>query len=316
MADSSIAFGPVASRRLGHSLGINNIPPKRCSYSCLYCQVGHTPRPEIERQRFYEPERIAREVNARLAELRARGEPVDHLAFVPEGEPTLDARLGRVIELLRPLGVKIAVITNGSLLGRDDVRADLALADWVSLKIDTVDAQQWRRLNRPAGVLELGPVLDGMLRFASEFVGELVTDTMLVRGINDAEDDVGATAAFVSRLRPLRAYLGIPTRPTADPHSAAPDEERFERGLRRFASSVPVVEALTGYGEADYGSTGDAAHDLSAIVAVHPMRHDEVDRYLRRVGAGWEAVERLVRAGEIQRVEHRGHPFYVRRWER
>jgi len=316
MSDSSIAFGPVASRRLGHSLGINNIPRKHCSYSCSYCQVGRTPQPTSVRRRFYGPERIARAVSARVAELRARGEPVDHLAFVPEGEPTLDAELGQAISLLRPVGVKIAVITNGSLLDRADVRADLAQADWVSLKIDTVDEQQWRRLSRPATGLELGPVLDGMLRFAAEFRGELVTDTMLVHGVNDAEDEAGATAAFVSRLRPHRAYLGIPTRPTAEPDSAAPDEEQLGRALRRFAQSVPVVEPLTGYGRTDYGSTGDVAQDLRAIVAVHPMRHDEVERYLLKTGASWTAVEALLDAGEIQRVEHRGHPFYVRRWTR
>jgi wyosine [tRNA(Phe)-imidazoG37] synthetase (radical SAM superfamily) len=316
MAGCSIAFGPVASRRLGHSLGINNIPPKHCSYSCVYCQVGRTPTPELERQRFYPPEQIAREVGARLAELRARAEPVEHLAFVPDGEPTLDLGLGQAIELLRPLGVPVAVITNSSLLARDDVRADLARADWVCLKIDTVDPEQWRRINRPRATLALEPVLDGMLRFAAAYGGKLVTDTMLIHGINDAEDDVAATAAFVSRLGPARAYLGLPTRPTAEPSAAAPDEERFARGLRRFAHSVPVVEPLTGYGDGRYGSTGDLALDLTAIVAVHPMRHDEVERYLEQAGARWELVEALLDTGQIQRVDYRGHAFYLRRLER
>ena len=316
MAESSIAFGPVASRRLGHSLGINNIPAKRCSYNCVYCQVGRTAQTEVERQTFYEPELVARAVSTRLEQLRARGEPVDHLAFVPDGEPTLDARLGPTIALLRPLGVRIAVITNGSLLGREDVRADLRLADWVCLKLDTVDEAQWRCINRPAPSLGLGPILEGMLRFAAEYRGELVTDTMLVRGINDAADDVGATAALVSRLAPTRAYLGIPTRPTAEPSSAAPDERQFAACLQRFSRSVPVVEALTGYPNSEYGSTGDAARDLRDIVAVHPMRHDEVDGYLRKVGAAWATVEALLASGEIERVEYRGHPFYVRRFER
>jgi wyosine [tRNA(Phe)-imidazoG37] synthetase (radical SAM superfamily) len=316
MADSSIAFGPVASRRLGHSLGINNIPAKRCSYSCVYCQVGRTAQTELERVSFYEPELIAREVSTRLAQLRARGEPVDHLAFVPDGEPTLDARLGHTIALLRSLAVRIAVITNGSLITREDVRADLRLADWVCLKLDSVDEAQWRRINRPAASLSLAPILEGMLTFAAEYRGELVTDTMLVRGINDGEDDVGATAALVSRLAPARAYLGIPTRPTAEPSSAAPDERRFASCLQRFSCSVPVVEALTGYALSDYGSTGDVARDLRDIVSVHPMRHDEVDGYLRKVGAGWAAVDALLAAGEIERVEYRGHPFYVRRFER
>ena len=112
-----IAFGPVPSRRLGRSLGINNIPPKHCSYSCVYCQVGRTEALSHERRQFYPPEQIVAEVTRRVAELRATNQPVDYLTFVADGEPTLDQHLGSLITQLRPLDVKIAVITNASLIG-------------------------------------------------------------------------------------------------------------------------------------------------------------------------------------------------------
>jgi wyosine [tRNA(Phe)-imidazoG37] synthetase (radical SAM superfamily) len=106
------AFGPVPSRRLGRSLGINNIPPKACTYSCVYCQVGRTSEMQVERRSFYDPEEVVQDVWDRVQRSTEAGETIDYLTFVPDGEPTLDVHLGREIELLKPLGIPIAVITN------------------------------------------------------------------------------------------------------------------------------------------------------------------------------------------------------------
>jgi MoaA/NifB/PqqE/SkfB family radical SAM enzyme len=133
---SPFAFGPVPSRRLGRSLGINNVPPKSCSYSCVYCQVGRTPEGGIEPRTFHSPEELICVVTSRVQTLRERGEAVDYLTFVPDGEPCLDSRLAEEIDALRSLDVPIAVISNGSLLWREDARKALALAAWVSLKVD------------------------------------------------------------------------------------------------------------------------------------------------------------------------------------
>jgi wyosine [tRNA(Phe)-imidazoG37] synthetase (radical SAM superfamily) len=111
-----IAFGPVPSRRLGRSLGINHIPPKTCTYSCVYCQVGRTVRLRLRRRAFYEPEEISRAVRDKVKAAHAAGETIDYLTFVPDGEPALDVNLGREIALLGPIGLPIAVISNGSLI--------------------------------------------------------------------------------------------------------------------------------------------------------------------------------------------------------
>ena len=160
-----IAFGPVRSRRLGWSLGINNVPPKTCTYSCVYCQVGATDRARIEREAYFEPDAIVAEVGERLAECRAIGQPVDYATFVPDGEPALDRHLGEAIRGVAALGVKVAVITNGSLLWRDDVRTGAIPTDWASLKVDTVDDATWAaqpsdRRSPPQG----GPRRDAALR--------------------------------------------------------------------------------------------------------------------------------------------------------
>ncbi|MCK4893026.1 MAG: radical SAM protein, partial [Calditrichia bacterium] len=173
-----ITFGPVPSRRLGRSLGINNIPPKICSYACVYCQLGKTIKMQIERQAFYRSEDILESVRDRVRQILKQQEKIDYLAFVPDGEPTLDINLGINIDAVKNLAIPVAVISNGSLISRPDVRSDLRKADWVSLKVDAVAEELWRAIDRPHGKLNLHQILDGMLVFRSEFKGTLVTETM------------------------------------------------------------------------------------------------------------------------------------------
>jgi wyosine [tRNA(Phe)-imidazoG37] synthetase (radical SAM superfamily) len=198
---NAVTFGPVPSRRLGQSLGINNIPPKICSYSCVYCQLGRTPTMQTERGDFYHPEQIFENVRERVKDAERAGGVIDFLSFVPDGEPTLDRNLGREIELIRELGVEIAVITNASLVWRKDVRDDLADADWVSLKVDAVRDDVWRRVDRPHGRLRLSRILDGMLEFAESFSGRLVTETMLVEGVNDSDELLEELSEYLARPR-------------------------------------------------------------------------------------------------------------------
>lgn len=312
----SIAFGPIPSRRLGRSLGINNIPPKVCSYSCVYCQVGPTSDRAVAPRRFYEPERILAEVSRHLDQVRARDETVDFLTFAPDGEPTLDERLGETIRLLRPLGVPIAVFTNSSLLWRPDIRDSLAYADWVSVKVDAVDEAIWRRVNRPNPSLGIDLVLQGIRHFAGEYDGTLVSETMLVDGINDTKDSVVQVAAFLSEIEPSIAYLAIPTRPTPYPAITAPDEQTVTAAYQILSERLPHVECLVGYEGDAFASTGDAESDILSITAVHPLRPSAIESLLDRDGAGWEVVDRLVERGHLAAVDYRGERYYVRRWRR
>ena len=311
-----IVFGPVPSRRLGRSLGINNIPPKACSYSCVYCQVGPTEVTETGRRTFYAPEEIAEQVAERVRKLQERGEPVDFLTFVPDGEPTLDANLGRAIDLLRPLAVPIAVITNGSLLSQAAVRNDLMRADWVSLKVDTVREDVWRRINRPHPSLRLTGVLAGMQVFASAFKGFLATETMLVKGLNDEESMVTETAAFLSDLRPRKAYLAVPTRPPTKVWCEPPDENRFNAAYQIFVERLPDIECLTEELESGFLSSGDLESDILAITSVHPMTQDALLTFLRSHGETWAPVARLLGRGLLEAVTYRGKTFYVRSFRR
>jgi wyosine [tRNA(Phe)-imidazoG37] synthetase (radical SAM superfamily) len=311
-----IAFGPVPSRRLGRSLGINNIPPKHCSYACVYCQVGPTPEQEITPRPFYLPEEILRQVRSRLEDVHAHGEAVDYLTFVPDGEPTLDSRLGESIDALRELGLPIAVISNASLLWYADVRSALCRADWVSVKIDSVVPRAWERINRPHGVLRLADILGGIERFATEFGGRLVSETMLVDGLNDGGEDIAALGRFIAATRIGRAYLAIPHRPPAVAGVRAPDEALVLRAFRTLTEQGIEVELLTAYEGDVFAFGGDLRAEILAISAVHPLRTSAVQALLQKGGGSMALVDELLAAGELHRLEHAGEVFYLRRLRR
>jgi wyosine [tRNA(Phe)-imidazoG37] synthetase (radical SAM superfamily) len=233
--DGTLAFGPVPSRRLGRSLGINNIPPKRCTYSCVYCQLGHTVRLQVDREPFYRPERILDQVRDRVESVREKGERVDYITFVPQGEPTLEVNLGREIEALKPLGIKVAVISNGSLVWKEDVREALQNADWVSLKVDTVGEETWRRVNRPHGRLELKAILEGMLSFARDYDGALATETMLVQASTTERAPPGSWPSSWAAWALIRPTCRSPR---ALPRSCGYMPRRRRRSIERTRSSV------------------------------------------------------------------------------
>ncbi len=309
-----IAFGPVPSQRLGRSLGINNIPPKICSYSCVYCQVGRTLNLSAERRVFYEPKEIFKAVREKVESSRKNGECVDYLTFVPDGEPTLDLQLGRSIDMLHTLGIKIAVITNSSLIGNETVREDLLKADWVSFKVDSTIEQIWRKTTRPHRSLQLEIILEGIKAFHQVFEGDLVTETMLVKGINDGEDNIIAVADFLNLLQPAIAYLSIPTRPPAERRALPPDEEVLNRAYNLFSRKIDHVEYLIGYEGDAFASTGNIEEDLLSITAVHPMREEAVKALLRRTGADISDVADLVERNLILQTEYEGKRFYMRRF--
>lgn len=309
-----IAFGPVPSRRLGRSLGINNIPPKICAYSCVYCQVGHTNQLQTKRQAFYDPEDILKAVKEKVQKTAETGEAIDYLTFVPDGEPTLDVLLGKEIALLKPPGIKIAVITNSSLIRRQDVREDLMEADWVSLKVDAIEEETWKKINRPHGALKLNAIKNGMLEFAKKFQGELVTETMLVKGLNDRDSQVKRIADFLARLKPAAAYLAIPTRPPAEKWVESPNEETINRAYHIINEKVERVEYLIGYEGNDFAFTGNVEEDLLNITAVHPMREEAVQRLLTKANADWPVVQQLIVKNQLVKIEYEGKRFFVRKF--
>jgi len=311
--ETSIVFGPVPSRRLGQSLGINNIPPKICSYSCVYCQIGRTRNMSDIRMQYYTKEYIFGEVQKKIRKAEERGEKIDYLTFVPDGEPTLDINLGKEIELLRKTEKKIAVITNSSLLGRDDVRKDLYGAHLVSLKVDAVSELVWRKINRPKRSLNIETIFKGIMSFSEYFKGELITETMLIKGVNDGTRELSKISEYLARVNPKKSYLSIPIRPPAESWVEPADEHTLSVAYALFSQRAIKTEYLIGYEGNTFAFTGNIERDLLSITSVHPMRKDAVEKYLEKAHANWHEVETLIKSEKLLEVAYKQDTFYVRK---
>ncbi|MCK9265840.1 radical SAM protein [bacterium] len=307
-----IVFGPVPSRRLGQSLGVNNIPYKVCSYSCLYCQIGRTDNVTSERRAFYPVEKIVGEVGSIIKILQEKKEKIDYITFVPDGEPTLDINIGKEIEELKKFGIKIAVITNASLLWDKDVRADLNKADLVSIKVDAFEANVWGKINRPAENLDYKKVLEGIEIFRREYKGKLLTETLLVKDINDSEEELRKVANFIKGLNPSVAYIGIPTRPPAEDWVSPPCIEIINKAYLIFTEFQLNTELILGIGDVEFGYTGDVEKDILNIISVHPMSSKQVEELLKKAGKTWDVIKNLVTEKKAREIEYRGERYYLR----
>jgi len=311
----TLAFGTVPSRRLGRSLGINNIPPKTCSYSCVYCQVGKTTNITIDRQAFYKPEELTRAVRRKIDEVTARNERIDYLTFVPDGEPTLDLNISKETSSLKQTGIPTAVITNASLLWQDQVREDLRKADFISLKVDAVSEALWRKVNRPHRDLRLEIVLEGIRKFAEKFRGTLASETMLIGDI-DYGDEFQRIAEFLAELKKLNnAYIAIPTRPPTENWVKRPKEDVVNAAFQAFSKKLGAsrVEHLMGYEGNAFASTGNVEEDLLSITAVHPMREEAVKKFLEKADVDWQVVEALLSENKLVELEYEGKTYYMRK---
>ncbi|MGQ9726748.1 MAG: radical SAM protein, partial [Candidatus Bathycorpusculaceae bacterium] len=243
---------------------------------------------------------------------------IDYLTFVPDGEPTLDVNIGEEISLLKEIAFPIAVITNASLLWQEKVREDLLAADFVSLKVDAVSQNLWRRINRPHKSLKLDTILDGIKKFAETFEGTLVSETMLIDAVN-YKSEFDKVAKFLGGLTKLdRAYVAIPTRPPTEKWVKPGKEEAVNAAFQTFANRLgsDKVEYLIGYEGNAFASTGNVEEDLLSITAVHPMREEALKRFLKKANVGWQIVDELLCKGELIRLEYEGNIYYMRKLQK
>jgi wyosine [tRNA(Phe)-imidazoG37] synthetase (radical SAM superfamily) len=309
-----ICYGPIPSRRLGKSLGINNIPNQKiCTYSCLYCQVGLTKEYGIKPLLLHEPELIFSEVKKHIERLHHTDLP-DYLTFVSNGEPTLDINLGETIKRLKTLGFPIAVITNASLLGRKEVRKNLKHADWVSVKIDANDEEVWKKINRPHECITFNEYIEGILKFSKKFKGKLTTETMLVEGVNDNTLVLTKTAGLIADVNPYKAYISIPIRPPAVKWVKAPSESIINKAYQLFHWKVEQTELMIGFEGTDMASSGNPLEEITNICTVHPIREDTMQNLLSKYTGGSDVLDILLLGNYIERVTYESQTFYIRKF--
>ncbi len=258
-------FGPVPSRRLGLSLGVDLTPFKTCSLDCVYCQLGITTIKTIERREFFPQGEILDELQTVLSSVNKP----DYITFSGSGEPTLHSGLGKLIQAIKHMtGIPVCVITNGSLLWMPDVRADLARADIVIPSLDAGDEETFVRVNRPHSGITFDMLLEGLIRFRKEYCGQIWLEVFLVRGITDTPEQVRRIAAEVSRIAPDRVQINTAVRPAAE-HSVQPvPRDVLVSLLPLFGPGAEIIADYPSHETSEHKSASD--QDVLELLARHP----------------------------------------------
>ncbi len=302
-------FGPVPSRRLGQSLGIDTIPLKTCNWNCVYCQLGRSKPLVNERKPYFPPQAILAEVEAALKSHAP--DEIDWITFVGSGEPTLHSDIGQLIEGVKALSNKpVAVITNGALLYQADVQRALTSADAVLPTLDAGSAEVYRRLNRPYPTLAFERFIRGLITFRRAYSGKLWIEVMLVRGLNDTEAALRDIAAALRRIQPDEVHLNLPTRPPVEPWVQPPDEEGLLRARAILGDIARVVDPIEG--TFDLSGYDSAVEAIVSIITRHPMRQKQLEETLARWTPGnvRQALADLQASGQAQVIERYGIRFW------
>ena len=302
-------YGPVPSRRLGQSLGVDPIPFKTCNYNCVYCQLGRTTPLTNGRKDFFPREGILAQVQDAL-ERHDSGE-IDYVTFVGQGEPTLCASLGWLIRQVKALtDIPVAVLTNGALLFQPEVREELAAADLVMPTLDAANQATFRQINRPWPRFRIAEIVEGMAAFRGMFTGQLWIEVMLVKGLNDDEATLLGIRDALARIRPDRVQINVPIRPPAEPWVEIPDDEGVERATAILGEAAEVVAPYEGC--FDLSGFADVAEAILAIIRRHPMRQrrlmETLDRWVP--GEVKETLARLESSGQARKHSYRSEVFW------
>jgi wyosine [tRNA(Phe)-imidazoG37] synthetase (radical SAM superfamily) len=302
-------FGPVPSRRLGQSLGIDTIPLKTCNWNCVYCQLGRSVPLANERREYVPAEEILLETEQALKSHKS-GE-IDWVTFVGSGEPTLHSRTGELIRRVKDLTpLPVAVITNGALLYLPEVREELSAADAILPTLDAGNPKLYRKINRPHPDITFERLVDGLIAFREEYRGKLWVEVMLVRGLNDTEGALREIAVVLERIRPDEVHVNLPTRPPVETWVQPPDEEGLMRALAILGKIAQVVHPAEG--SFDLSGSENVVDAIVSIITRHPMREDELNRALEKWTPGQvnTALEELAASGRAQVVERYGYRFW------
>ena len=284
-------FGPVMSRRLGRSLGIDLLPFKTCSYDCVYCECGATTHITTKRAEFFPTEEVISQLDTVLRERPT----LDYITFAGSGEPTLSLSIGRIIRHLKTAypEYKVAVLTNGSLLGNKEVAADLSQADLVIPTLTSTSQETFEKIHRPDTCLLIKTIISDILEFRKEFGGEIWLEIFLIPGLNTTDDELASLREAVRMIRPKRIQLNTLDRPAAEDWVTAPDPDELEN-IRKYFSElkIPVDVAGVCCEQPDVCRAGESTHeqilktlrirpstveDLASMTGLH---HHEVAKYL------------------------------------
>jgi wyosine [tRNA(Phe)-imidazoG37] synthetase (radical SAM superfamily) len=231
-------YGPVPSRRLGFSLGIDILPFKTCTLDCIYCQLGPTPQKTVQRKELFAADRVLAQIERALSS----GQRIDYITFSGSGEPTLNTNLGTLIREIKKIAdIPVAVLTNSTLLTDADVRTELCAADLVVPSLDAATQDVFIEVNRPHASLKIEDIIAGLEKFRKEYKGQIWLEVMLVKGINDTPEHIKKLKAALQKIGPDRIQLNTVIRPPAEAHAKALSLEELEMIKEKLGNNCEII---------------------------------------------------------------------------
>lgn len=234
-------YGPVPSRRLGRSLGIDLVPYKVCTYDCIYCQLGRTTNHTLQRDEYEDTGEILAEVAAWLEQ----DGQADYLTFSGSGEPTLHSRLGEMIRAAQAMtDIPVAVLTNGSLLWQEQVRAEVCTANLLIPSFDAATPGGFGQVNRPVSGLQIEQIIEGLAKARAECVGEMWLEVLLVEGYNDSLDELEALRAAIEVIKPGRVQINTVVRPPVEAEVQALSADALQQAQQILGPRAEIIAPL------------------------------------------------------------------------
>lgn len=299
-------FGPVPSRRLGRSLGIDLVPFKTCTYDCVYCQLGKTTNKTLERREWIEVEKVIEEAKGAIE----RTQP-DYVTISGSGEPTLNSGFGRVIEEIKSItDIPVALLTNGSLFYEADVRDAACMADLVIPSLDAGTEESFRKINRPADDLDFGEMVEGLLSFRDQYKGPVWLEIFLLAGMNAVEEEIIKMIELTECMKFDRIQLNTVRRPPYESYALPVPPDQMLRYSARFGKNAEVI--------ADFSHTHDLMEfkskrvELLELIKHRPCTLADIENGLGiHPNEALKYIEEMLKNGEITTEEHSGRTFYV-----
>ena len=269
--ESKYLFGPVPSRRLGLSLGVDVIPFKVCTLDCVYCQIGPTTEKNLERKQYVR----CGEVLAELQQRVSQGLKADYITISGSGEPTLNSQLGEIIDGIKKItSIPVAVLTNGTLFSDKAVRNDCAKADLVLPSLDAGDAQTFERIDRPDPQLDIERIIHGLCLFRTEYTGQIWLEVFMVEGFNTDNAQIAKLTQAIERIAPDKVQLNTAVRPTAESAIKKLDADRLKKIAEKFGPNCQIVADFSPKSREDHIAV--AEEKLLSMLKRRPCSLDDI----------------------------------------
>jgi wyosine [tRNA(Phe)-imidazoG37] synthetase (radical SAM superfamily) len=299
-------YGPVPSRRLGFSLGIDIIPFKACSLNCIYCQLGHTTKKTIHRKEYFTLSEILAQIKKKLAS----GQRIDYITFSGSGEPTLNKILEKLIREIKKLtSVPVAVLTNSTLLSRKSVRKALMAADLVVPSLDAASQEIFVKVNRPHPSLKLEEIIQGLQKFRQEFKGSIWLEIMLVKGLNDSPSHLRKLKEAIAKIKPDKVQLNTVIRPPAERYARPLGPKNLEKIKKIFGENCEIIAGFSR--EAQESISEDLEEAILSLIQRRPATLSDISNSLgKHKNEIIKYLNLLLEEGKIQSVIHEGLEYY------